>query len=131
MGRRKIGKEYLIPLLGVWETVEEIDFNKLPSSFVLKGNHGSKMNLIVRDKKKLDINETRIILEDWLKENFAFCLGGFEMQYLNIPRRIIAEQLMTDKKAKILTIISFIVFLVNLIIVKLFVIDLQMKVLIF
>ncbi len=96
----KIGKEYLIPLLGVWETVEEIDFNKLPSSFVLKGNHGSKMNLIVRDKKELDINETRIILEDWLKENFAFCLGGFEMQYLNIPRRIIAEQLMTDRKSK-------------------------------
>lgn len=71
----KIGKEYLIPLLGVWKTVKEIDFSKLPNSFVLKGNHGSKMNLIVRDKKTLDIKETKILLESWLQENFAFCLG--------------------------------------------------------
>ena len=55
----KIGAEYLIPLLGVWESFDEIDFNSLPRQFVLKTNNGSGTNIIVRDKKSLNLKQVR------------------------------------------------------------------------
>ena len=47
----KIGEQYLIPLLGAWDNFDDINFDELPDQFVLKCNHGSGMNIIVRDKK--------------------------------------------------------------------------------
>lgn len=55
--KEKIGEEYLIPLLGVWERPEDIDFEDLPSSFVLKLNNGSGDVKIIKDKSKVDRNE--------------------------------------------------------------------------
>jgi hypothetical protein len=88
---KKIGEKYLVPLLGVWERPEDIDFEKLPNRFVLKCNHGSGYNMIVHDKSKLDIAYVIKKLTMWLKEDFAYA-AGFEMQYHRIPRRIIAEE---------------------------------------
>ena len=51
----EIGEEYLIPLLGVWDSFNEIDFDALPNQFVLKANHGSGWNVIVKDETKLCI----------------------------------------------------------------------------
>lgn len=87
----KIGEQYLIPLLGVWNNFEDIDISELPESFVLKTNHGSGCNAIVKDKKETDWKETKEKFNYWMSLNFAF-LGGFEMQYLNIRPKIIAEQ---------------------------------------
>ena len=92
----KIGENYLIPLLGVWDTPESIKFEELPVSFVLKGNHGSQMNIIVKDKNGIDENSIRKTLDSWLNLNFAYCLGGFELKYDRIPRKIIAEKYMVD-----------------------------------
>lgn len=89
--KEKIGEEYLVPLLGVYENFNEIDFDVLPEKFVLKCNHGSGYNLIVTDKSKIDYNDARFEFDNWLKTNFAF-LNGFELQYLNIHPRIIAEK---------------------------------------
>lgn len=86
-----IGDQYLIPLLGVWDSVEEIDFDSLPNSFVLKANHGSAMNIIVKDKKLLDISLAKTKMKNWLAVNYAYN-GGFELQYAKIPPKIIAEQ---------------------------------------
>ncbi|MDD3323441.1 MAG: ATP-grasp fold amidoligase family protein, partial [Paludibacter sp.] len=61
-----IGEEYLIPLLGVWDKVEDVPWNKLPNQFVLKCNHGSAMNIICTDKSKFDIDEAKIKLKKWL-----------------------------------------------------------------
>lgn len=55
----KIGNEYLIPLLGVWDNFEEIDFDKLPEQFVLKCNHDSGGLAICTDKKNFDITGAR------------------------------------------------------------------------
>lgn len=55
----KIGEEYLIPLYGVWDNFDDIDFSKLPRQFVLKLNTGSGANVIVKDKAELDINSAR------------------------------------------------------------------------
>lgn len=87
----KIGDEYLIPLLGVWDRFEDIDFDSLPNQFVLKCNHGCGYNIIVKDKSKLNIDETRQKINNWLNEDFAFRCG-FEMHYSAIPRKIIAEK---------------------------------------
>lgn len=88
----KIGEEYLIPLLGVWDRAEDIDFDQLPDSFVLKCNHGCAYNIIVKDKAELNEEKTRKQLNDWLNEDFAF--KGFELHYTRIKPRIIAEKYM-------------------------------------
>lgn len=93
--KEKIGEDYLIPLLGVWNRAKDIDFNKLPNQFVLKCNHGSGYNIIVRDKSKLDIKETVQKLNKWMKEDFAFKFG-YEMHYHYIKRKIIAEKFIDE-----------------------------------
>ena len=93
---KTIGGQYLIPIYGVWSDAKDIDYDTLPDSFVFKGNHGSQMNIIVENKKKINPAEVTKTMNQWLSLNFAHCLGGFEMQYENVPRRIIAEKLMID-----------------------------------
>ena len=89
--KKKIGDKYLIPLLGVWDQFNDIDFNKLPNQFVLKCNHGSGMNLIVLDKNKFNISEAKKKVDFWMQINYAF-YNGLELQYKNIKRKIIAEE---------------------------------------
>ena len=86
-----IGEEYLVPLLGVWEDPEAIDFDALPDSFVLKTNHSSSWNIIVKDKSKLDIPAAKRKLRRWLKMDYSFCCG-LQTHYSMIPRRIVAEK---------------------------------------
>lgn len=88
-----IGEEYLIPLLGVWNDFDEIDFEKLPDQFVLKATHGSGWNIIVRDKSKFDRRDARKKFKKWLNTNYAF-VSGFELHYMNIQPRMIAEAYM-------------------------------------
>lgn len=87
----KIGEQYLVPILGVWDRFEEINLKELPDSFVLKANHGSGWNVVVKDKSKVDWEAVRKKFDCWLSVNFAF-LAGFEMQYKDIPPKIIAEE---------------------------------------
>ena len=89
--KKKIGEEYLIPLLGVWESFDEIDFDKLPNQFVLKANHGCGWNIIVKDKSTFDKEEARKQFDVWMHTNFAF-KWGLELLYMNIPPKIIAEE---------------------------------------
>lgn len=95
----KIGKEYLIPLLGSWEKFEDIDFDKLPNQFVLKTNNGSGTNLIVKNKKELNKKEAKRKFDKWMKINFAYL--GFEMQYKEIKPMIIAESYIEDKQGNL------------------------------
>lgn len=90
----KIGREYLIPLLGVWDTSSQIDFDGLPDRFVLKCNHGSSMNILVKNKSSLDIQATKRKLDEWMEVDFAFLYRDFQMQYHAIKRKIIAEEYM-------------------------------------
>ena len=92
--KEKIGEEYLVPLLGVWDSFDEIDFDKLPNRFVLKCNHGSGMNILVRDKASFDHTEARKKIESWMQMNFA--CNSMEMQYRDIPHKIIAEEYLSD-----------------------------------
>ena len=90
--KEKIGEEYLIPLIGVWDKVEDIDFNSLPKQFVLKVNWGSGQNIIVKDKSKLNIEETKNKLNGWLKPFSNHYYYSYEWQYKDIEPKIICEK---------------------------------------
>lgn len=62
--------DILIPLVGVWDDPDEIDWNRLPSKFVLKANHGSGLNYLCEDKTKLNIEKTKKTLREWLKRDY-------------------------------------------------------------
>jgi hypothetical protein len=85
-----IGERYLIPLLGVYDSADEIDISKLPPKFVLKANHGSAMNVICTDKSKLNWEEEKEKLNKWLTENYYW--HDRERPYKNIVPKIICEE---------------------------------------
>jgi len=95
--KEKIGEQYLIPLLGVWDSFDEIDFDALPNKFVLKCTHGCGWNIIVKDKSTLDLIDARSRMEHWLNVNFAFWNGGLQLHYKDILGRIIAEEYLENK----------------------------------
>lgn len=90
-----IGEKHLIPLLGVWDRFDDINFDNLPNQFVLKANHDCGTVIICRDKTKLDIRKTKIRFEKALCKNYFY--NGREYPYKNIKPRIIAEKLMVDE----------------------------------
>lgn len=85
-----IGERYLVPLLNVYDTPDEIDFEALPDAFVLKASHGCEMNLIVPDKRQLDRKQA--VEQMWRWMNFNFAAHSFEMHYKNIRPCIVAEE---------------------------------------
>lgn len=94
---RTVGKKYLIPLLGVFNSVKEIDPILLPSAFVLKATHGSDWNIICPDKSQLDWEAAKLKLERWLQINFYSAFFA-ERQYRTMQPRIICEQYMPSEK---------------------------------
>ena len=96
----KIGKEYLIPLLGVYNKPEEINYSALPNKFVLKANHGCGYNIIVRDKDNINVSKINKKLAKWLKEDYYKIKK--EYQYKDIERKIICEEFISDENDKLL-----------------------------
>ncbi|UJL48319.1 glycosyl transferase [Virgibacillus sp. NKC19-16] len=92
---RKLGQDYLIPVIGVYDSVEEIDWNALPNQFVLKCTHGSGTNIICNNKEELDINASKKMLNRWMKKNWYWY--GREWPYKNVRPRIICEKYMVDE----------------------------------
>ena len=90
----QIGKEHIIPTLGVWAHFDQIDFSALPEQFVLKCTHDSGGLVICRDRKELDLDAARKKIEASLRTNFYH--HSREWQYKDIPPRIIAEPYMQD-----------------------------------
>lgn len=90
-----IGEEHIIPTIGVWEKVEDIDFEKLPGQFVLKCTHDSGSIIMCEDKEKFNVEMAKQNLAKALKENYFYF--GREWSYKNIKPRIIAEKYMQDE----------------------------------
>lgn len=88
--KEKIGEKYLVKQYAVWNDAAEIDFDMLPSSFVLKANHGSGYNIVVKDKSKIDKEAVRKQLNKWLKEKYGF--NYFELHYNRIEPKIVCEE---------------------------------------
>ena len=92
----KIGEEYIIPTLGIWTRVEEIDWESLPNQFVLKTTHGGGSGgvVICKDKAKLDkIGASRKLQQSLNSDIYR---NYREWPYKNVPKRIIAEKYMME-----------------------------------
>lgn len=86
----KIGDEYNVKLLGVWDSFDEIDFSVLPEKFVLKCTHDSGGLVICTDKNKLDYVSAKAKIEKSLRTNYFY--SSREWPYKNVLPRIIAEE---------------------------------------
>lgn len=96
---KKIGEEYIIPTLGVWDKPEDIDWDSLPNQFVLKTTHGGGGGGVVICKDKTTFDRASAIAK--LKESMASDIysGLREWPYKNVPKRIIAEKFMAPEKS--------------------------------
>ncbi len=92
---KMIGSQYVIPLIGVWDKFDDIDFDKLPNQFVLKCTHDSGGIVVCKDKSQLDIEKARRVISRGLDRDFY--VFSREKAYKNIPRRVIAEEYKEDK----------------------------------
>ncbi len=90
----KVGEEYAVPTLGIWDNFDEIDFKSLPNEFVLKCTHDSGGLVICRDKSKIDLNQVKQKIDKSLKNDYY--KWAREWPYKNVKPRIIAEPLLKD-----------------------------------
>lgn len=98
----KLKKDICIPLVDVYDNINQIDWEKLPNKFVIKCNHGSHMNFIVKDKTKVNKNTILSKIDKWLKIDFGS--GKFadskgdniEYHYSLIKPKIVIEKYMND-----------------------------------
>ena len=104
----KIGEQYIIPTLGVWNSFDEIDFASLPDQFVLKCTHDSGGLAICKDKSTFNIDAAKVKIEKSLKENYYWHTR--EWPYKNVQPRIIAEKYMEDELTKELRDYKFFAF---------------------
>lgn len=98
--KEKIGEDFLIPLLGVYEKFEDIDFDDLPERFVLKTNHGAGYNYIVKDKSKLNKKLLKSIFDKWMNTNYAY-VNGLELQYKDIKPLILIEKYLENENEEL------------------------------
>lgn len=89
-----IGEEYIIPTISIFETVEEIDWDKLPNQFVLKCTHDSGGVVVCKDKNKLNIAEASAKLKKALNQTYYF--SKREWPYKNVKPRIICEKYLSN-----------------------------------
>lgn len=96
----RIGEVYIIPTLGVWDKVEDIDWDSLPDQFVLKTTHGGGGCGVVVCSDKTHFDKAKAIekLQTSMHSNAGKTYR--EKPYLNVPRKIIAEKFMAERKAK-------------------------------
>ena len=105
-----IGREYIIPTLGVWNRPEDIDWDSLPHQFVLKTTNGGGSKGVVICKEKDSFDRKKAVME----LNQAFHRNIYkkfrEWPYKDIQARIIAEQYMEDNATKELRDYKFFCF---------------------
>jgi hypothetical protein len=87
---KEIGKEYLNELYGVYNSIDEIELDDLPNTFVLKGTHGSGFNIICKDKNKMNWEEEFCKMKGWFKKNYY--LQNREWVYKEIKPKIVCEK---------------------------------------
>lgn len=95
---KTLGEEHLFPLLGTWDSFDEINFETLPNQFVLKCNHDSGSTKVIKDKSALtqtDIDALKVHFTNRLKREYFY--AGREYPYKNLKPCIIAEQFMIDE----------------------------------
>lgn len=90
-----IGDKYIIPTIGVWDKVDDIDWDSLPNRFVVKSTNDSGGVVVCKDKSRLDIEEAKAKLKSLGGRDYT--VVSKEYPYKNVPHRFIAEMYMEDE----------------------------------
>ena len=90
-----LGKDICPPILKIYNNIDEINLDELPEQFILKCNHGSRMNIFCNNKSNFNLLETKNRLDKWIKRNYG--LLTYEYQYMNIKRKVFAEKYLGDE----------------------------------
>ena len=94
ISKKIFGKDICVPILKVYDDVDEINLDELPEKFALKCNHGSGMNIFCKDKSKFNLEEAKKQLNEWKNTNYGFLKKEF--QYIFIKRKIFASPYLGD-----------------------------------
>lgn len=94
---KKIGKEYIIPTIGLWESPDQIDFDLLPDKFVLKTTHGGGGGATIICNNKTTLDKAGVVIKLQQCMTTDIFKNYREWPYKNVDRRIIAEKLLLTK----------------------------------
>ena len=92
--KKILGKDICVPIIKIYNSIDEIDIDNLPDKFVLKCNHGSGMNILCKDKKNFNIMKAKQLLNKWMNINYG--LRNHEYQYINVKKKVFVEQYLCD-----------------------------------
>ena len=92
--KKILGKDICVPIIKIYNNSQQINLKDLPDKFVLKCNHGSGMNILCNNKKNFDLIKAKRKLNNWMTVNYG--LKNFEYQYINVNKKIFAEQYLCD-----------------------------------
>lgn len=101
---------YLVKCYGSWTGVDEIDFTKLPQSFVIKTNHGSGEVVVVKDKSRINIDEIKDVINHYLHTPYG--VMSAEPHYLKIKPMVLVEQLLENTSSQSSSMIDYKIFCV-------------------
>ena len=93
-----IGKKYVVPILGLYDTVSSIEWGKLPEQFVIKCTHGTHCSIVCYNKADLDITDIQHKLSKWLRHNYY--KDAREWPYKNVKPRIMIEQMLIPSESQ-------------------------------
>lgn len=93
----QLGEGYVIPMYGVWDSENKIEFDKLPKSFILKSTLQSdgRHIIVVKDKNELNMDELKTVLSSWLLPRNALC-SSYCAAYKQLKPRILAEEYISN-----------------------------------
>ena len=94
--KEKIGPQYLNGFYAVYDTPEEVQFDKLPNQFVIKATHASSYNLIVDNKENINFKKAKKLFKKWLSIN-QYYRTGQEWAYKDVKPRLIAEKFLKNE----------------------------------
>lgn len=93
-----LGEDICVPIIKVYDSVDQIKISDLPDKFVMKANHGYNMNIICKDKKSFNLEKVKPQLRKWLETNFGIESG--QPHYAYIQPKIFVEELLEDDRQK-------------------------------
>ena len=96
-----VGEEYLVPMIGVYESADAVSFDSLPERFALKVNWGSGQNVICRGREGFDVTEARRQLADWMRPESNHYYDFFEPSYDGIVPKILAEEYLEQQDGRL------------------------------
>lgn len=104
----RVGNEYVIPTIGIWNSFDDIDFNVLPDEFIIKNSYDSGSYFICTNKSNLNKDDLSKKLN--ISNQKDYYIYSREWPYKGLQHRIIAEPLLHDDKCPYLRDYKFFTF---------------------